>query len=138
MPAPALLLAILGLVMAVACEPTTPPPGAGSSSSAPPLPSGVVAGKPTVTVSGGVVQIVGLGTGTTPDFDLPGGTTEIKVTACASNQVPPFVQLFNANHTMLGFIADPVYQAKIPADGKYYLTISSNPDCVWSIELTPK
>jgi hypothetical protein len=98
----------------------------------------LVAGKPTVTLAGNAVQIVGLGTGVTPEFDLPAGSAEIKLTACASNQVPPFVQLFDANATMLGFIADPVYEAKNLAGGKYHLSVQANPDCVWSIELTPK
>ncbi|HEV8489909.1 MAG TPA: hypothetical protein VGQ58_09010 [Candidatus Limnocylindrales bacterium] len=105
--------------------------------SAAPAPSGLVEGAATVTTSGSTVQVVGLGTATTPEFDLPAGTAEIKVTACSSNQVPPFVQLYNANDNSLGFIVDPVYRARNLVGGKYYLTVQANPDCVWMISLTP-
>jgi hypothetical protein len=96
-----------------------------------------VAGQPTVTVTGNAVRVVGLGNGISPEFDLPTGTTEIKASVCSSNQVQPFAQLYDTNDTMLGFIVDPVYQAKNLAGGKYYLTVSANPDCVWTFDLTP-
>ena len=131
------LLVLLGLALVAACEPTRPPPGAVTGAPALPLPSGLVPGEPTVTLSGAAVQIVGLGAGTTPEFDLPAGTAEIKVAACTSNQVPPFVQLFDANDNMLGFIADPVYRARNLVGGKYYLAVQANPDCVWMISLAP-
>jgi hypothetical protein len=134
LPARVALTAVLALA---GCAPAEGPVD-GSRAPASPVPSGLVAGKPTVTTNGPAIQIVGLGTGTTPEFDLPAGAAEIRVTACASNQVPPFVQLFDGNGNGMGFIVDPVYQLKNLAGGKYYLAIQANPDCVWTIDLTPK
>lgn len=131
-----LLAAFLGVALAAACQ-ATQPEGGGPVTSAAPAPSGLMAGAATVTMSGSTVQIVGLGTATTPEFDLPAGTAEIKVTACSSNQVPPFVQLYDANNNNLGFIVDPVYRARNLVGGKYYLAVQANPDCVWMISLAP-
>lgn len=132
------LLATLGLALVGACEPTTPPPGAGSSPTGAPNPSGLVAGKPDVTVSGNKVTITGLANGTTPEFDLPAGNAQMTVSECSSNQVIPFVTLYDANDTKLGLIVDAVYDVRNLAGGKYYLAVATNPDCVWTIELTPK
>ena len=132
---------ILVVALLAGCEPTTPPPGAGSvpssadtsaDASAPAL------GTSVVSVSGTTVQIVGTGSGTTGEFDLAAGSAEMTVSTCASNQVIPFVTLYDEKDNKLGLIVDAVYQVRNLAGGKYYLTVAANPDCVWTIDLTPK
>jgi hypothetical protein len=133
------IVAIAAVLVVTACAPVDDGPivgGSGAPASA--LPSGLVPGQATVTLSGTTVQIVGLGTGKTPLFDLPAGTAEIKLGKCSSNQVPPFVQMYDEKDAGLGFIVDDVNQVKNLAGGKYYLSVQANPDCVWAIEVTPK
>jgi hypothetical protein len=128
----------LAVIAAVACEPTAPPPGAGT---APPSAAGSVGPAPgtsTVTVTGGVVQIVGAGNGNTDEFDLAAGNAEMTVSTCPSNQVIPFVTLYDGDDNKLGLIVDAVYQVKNLEGGKYYLAVAANPDCVWTISLTPE
>jgi hypothetical protein len=133
----ALALALLVFGSIAACEPTTPPPGAGTAG-----PSGVAsaapaAGTSTITVNGDTVQIVGAGNGTTDQFDLAAGEAEMTVSTCPSNQVIPFVTLYDADDNKLGLIVDAIYQLRNLAGGKYYLLVAANPDCVWTITLTP-
>ena len=133
----AALAAILGLALVVGCEPTTPPPGAGTPPPSAATSSGPAAGTSTVTVSGGVVQIVGAGGGTTAEFELAAGSAEMNVSTCPSNQVIPFVTIYDAKDNKLGIIVDAVYQVKNLTGGGYYLEVAANPDCVWTITLTP-
>jgi hypothetical protein len=130
----------------VACEPSAPPgfsatPSAGGSAAgstaATPQGSAPVAGSPTVTVTGATVQIVGLGNGVSPDFELPAGTATMTVSVCESNGVIPFVTLFDGAGTKLAIIVEPEYEIKNLAGGKYRVDVASNPDCVWAIEVTP-
>jgi hypothetical protein len=134
----ALALALLAAVSLVACEPTAPPPGAGTA----PPPAAESAGPPpgtsTVTVTDGIVEIVGAGNGNTDEFDLAAGTAEMTVSTCPSNQVIPFVTLYDGDDNKLGLIVDAVYQMRDLAGGPYYLAVAANPDCVWTITLTPK
>lgn len=131
--------AVLLLVVVLAgCAPTEPPPGANAT----PTPSGVssanpVVGTPVVTTSSGAVKIVGTGQMNTSDFDLPAGTTHVTISTCASNGVIPFVTLFEKNGAMVGFIVDAAYDVKNLAGGMYHLGVVANPDCTWTIELTP-
>jgi hypothetical protein len=129
------------LVMCVltGCAPTEPPPGANAT----PAPSGVssaspVVGSPIVTTSGGAVQIVGTGQTNTPDFELSAGTTHVTISTCASNGVIPFVTLFDKNGSMVGFIVDAAYDVPNLAGGTYHLGVVANPDCTWTINLTPR
>ena len=128
---------LMAVVLVVGCEPTTPPPGAGT---APPsaAESGPAVGTSTVTLSGTTVRIVGAGNGTTAEFDLAAGEAEMNVSTCPSNGVIPFVTLYDAKDNKLGLIVDAVYQVRNLAGGKYYLAVAANPDCVWTITLTPK
>jgi hypothetical protein len=130
----------------VACEPSAPPgfsatPSAGGSAagSAPATPQGSapVAGSPTLTVDGTTVQIVGLGNGVSPEFQLPAGKATMTVSVCPSNQVIPFVTLYDANDNKLGIIVEPEYQIQGLIGGMYYVDVASNPDCIWTIEVTP-
>jgi hypothetical protein len=131
-----LALAALALV-SIACEPTTPPPGAGTAAPAA-SPAGPSPGTSTVTVTDGVVTIVGAGNGNTAEFDLAAGNAEMNVSTCPSNQVIPFVTLYDGDDNKLGLIVDAIYQMQNLAGGKYYLAVAANPDCVWTITLTPK
>jgi hypothetical protein len=144
-----LTAASLVLVLLAACEPSAPagftgsvsPGGGGSvapgSSVAPPDGSGLVAGKPTVTTDGGKVTVAGLGAGKSATFDLPAGSAEMTVTPCSSNQVNPFVTLYDAKGTMVGLIVDPTFKLANLAGGSYYVDVSANPACVWSILIVP-
>ena len=137
------LLAVAGLgAVLAACQPSAPPgftgtqpPGPGASVAAPDG-SALVAGKPTVTTDGGVVTAVGLGSGKTPDFDLPAGTAAMVVTPC-SNGVNPFVTLYDTSDNKLGLIVDPTYTLQNLAGGAYYLDVATNPTCAWQIEISP-
>jgi hypothetical protein len=137
---------VLALLVFAACEPTAP---AGFTATPAPAPSGPagsapastgpspVAGKPSVTVSGTTVQIVGLGNGHSPEFELPPGAAAMTVSVCASNQVIPFVTLYDADDNKLGIIVEPTYALKALAGGLYYVDVATNPDCVWTIVITP-
>lgn len=129
----AALTVVLGLA---GCAPTEGPVD-GSAAPASAIPSGLVEGTSTITTNGAAIQIVGLGTGTTAEFELPAGTAEIKLGKCSSNQVPPFVQMFDEQNAGLGFIVEEVNEVKNLAGGKYHLAIQANPDCVWTIDVTP-
>jgi hypothetical protein len=139
------LAVALALVAIAACEPTAPPgatataPGTAGPSESASTPSGPspVAGKPSVTVNGATVQIVGLGNGRSPEFELPAGTGTMTVSVCTSNQVIPFVTLYDGDDNKLGIIVEPTYAMKALAGGPYYVDVSSNPDCIWTIEITP-
>jgi hypothetical protein len=140
-----ILLRTLGLALAlamaaasfVACEPTAPPPGAGTAAPSAAESAGPEPGTSTVTVTGGVVEIVGAGNGNTDEFDLPAGNAEMNVSICPSNQVIPFVTLYDGDDNKLGLIVDAIYQVRKLEGGKYYLAVAANPDCVWTITLTP-
>lgn len=129
---------VLALIVTAGCEPTGPPPGAGTAPPSGGAASGPATGTSTVTVSGTTVQIVGAGNGTTDAFDLAAGNAEMTVSTCPSNQVIPFVTLYDADDTRLGLIVDATYQLRDLVGGKYYLAVAANPDCVWTITLTPK
>jgi hypothetical protein len=130
--------AFLAVLLIAGCEPTGPPPGAGTAPPSAGGSGGPASGTSTVTVSGTTVQIVGAGNGTTDEFALAPGNAEMTVSTCPSNQVIPFVTLYDANDTRLGLIVDAVYQLRNLAGGQYYLAVASNPDCVWTITITPK
>jgi hypothetical protein len=137
---------VLALIAIAACEPNAPPgftvtaaPSSSEPAATASAPSGPspVAGKPSVIVSGTTVQIVGLGNGRSPDFELPVGAGTMTVSVCASNQVIPFVTLYDADDNKLGIIVEPTYALKALAGGLYYVDVASNPDCVWTIEIVP-
>ena len=134
----------LALALAAACQPsappgftTSPPAGPAGSGSAGPQGSAPVAGSPALTVDGATVRIVGLGNGVSPDFDLPAGSATMTVSVCASNQVIPFVTLFEGAGTKVAIIVEPEYEIKNLVGGKYRVEVQSNPACVWTIEVTP-
>jgi hypothetical protein len=140
------LLLVLGLIVVASCEPTAPPgftatptPSSSGPTATGSTPSGPspIAGKPSVTVNGTTVQVVGLGNGRSPDFELPAGGAQMTVSVCASNQVIPFVTLYDGDDNKLGIIVEPTYTLTALAGGLYYVDVSSNPDCVWTIEIMP-
>jgi hypothetical protein len=129
---------LLAFLLVAGCEPTGPPPGAGTAPPSAGGSAGPASGTSTVTVNGATVQIVGAGNGTTDEFELAAGNAEMTVSTCPSNQVIPFVTLFDGSDTRLGLIVDAVYQMRNLAGGQYYLAVAANPDCVWTIAITPK
>ncbi len=131
------LAVTLVTVALVACEPTSPPPGAGTAPPTAGESAGPAPGTSIVTVTGDVVQIVGAGNGNTDEFDLAAGNAEMNVSTCPSNQVIPFVTLYDGDDNKLGLIVDAVYQMRDLEGGKYYLAVAANPDCVWTITLAP-
>jgi hypothetical protein len=131
------IAATLALALVGACQPTVGPDSESSSPVAAIQPS-AVSGSPQVSLSGSVVHIAGTGAATTPDFDLPAGDAGVAVSTCTSNQVIPFVTLFDANQAMLGLIVDAKYEVKSLKGGKYHLSVVANPDCAWTVDLTPK
>jgi len=142
----AAVMAIVLVIALAACEPSappgssatpSPPAGPAGSASAAPQGSAPVAGSPTLTVDGTTVRIVGRGNGVSPDFDLAAGSAAMTVSVCASNQVIPFVTLLDAAGTKLAIIVEPEYQIRNLVGGRYRVEVASNPDCVWTIEVTP-
>src|SRR5688500_1287885 len=101
---------LLAFLVIAGCEPTGPPPGAGTAPPSGGAPGGPPPGTSTVTVSGTTVQIVGAGNGTTDEFELAPGNAEMTVSTCPSNQVIPFVTLYDSGDNRLGLIVDAVYQ----------------------------
>jgi hypothetical protein len=142
-------LAAVGLALAVvaACQPSAPPGFTGSQqpagSGAPgaslgaPDGAGLVPGKPVVTTDGGVVTVVGISGGKSPDFDLPAGSSEMVVTPCASNQVIPFVTLYDAKDNKLSIVVEPTATLANLIGGAYYLDVATNPTCSWKIVISP-
>jgi hypothetical protein len=129
---------LLALLVIAGCEPTGPPPGAGTAPPSGGASGGPAPGTSTVTVDGTTVQIVGAGNATTDEFDLAAGNAEMTVSTCPSNQVIPFVTLYDSGDNRLGLIVDAVYQLRNLAGGQYYLAVATNPDCVWTITISPK
>lgn len=143
-------LGVVCIVLAAiaACEPGAPPgftatpptttsagPGASASAAQGSAP---VAGKPVLTMDGTTVRVVGLGNGVTPDFELPAGSAAMTVSVCSSNQVIPFVTLYDAKDTKLGMVVEPEYDLTNLVGGAYYLDVATNPSCIWTIEIKPK
>ena len=145
------LLAAAGLVVVlvaglVACQPSAPPGFSGSlpagsgvpgASLAAPDGSALVPGKPVVTTDGGKVTVAGISGGKSPEFELPAGSAQMTVSVCASNQVIPFVTLYDAKQNKLGIIVEPNYTLANLAGGSYYLDVATNPTCVWQIQISP-
>lgn len=139
------LIVLSGL--SAACEPTAPPgatPSRATASSGPAAsqaagPSGPapVAGKPTVTMTGPTVTIVGIGQGVSPEFQLPPGGGQLTVSICTSNQVIPFVTLYDATDTKLAIVVEPEYALKGLVGGNYYVDVATNPSCIWTITIVP-
>lgn len=118
--------------------PSIPPAATGSGATGPTAPpGGPVAGEPLVTIEGGTVSIAGLGNGVSPPFELPAGEATMTTSVCASNQVAPFVTLYDADDNKLGLIVEPVYRMRNLAGGTYYVDVATNPACSWSIEIQP-
>jgi len=143
------LSAALVVAVLAGCQPSAPPGFTGSPppepgpSGAPvasgggPVGSGVVAGKPVVTLDGSKVTVLGLGNGQSPPFDLPAGSAQMTVSVCASNQVIPFVTLYDAAQNKLGIVVEPTYTLKGLVGGSYYLDVATNPTCSWQIVISP-
>jgi hypothetical protein len=125
------------IAMITACEPTTPPTGAGTQPPASSEASGPPSGTSVITVTAGVVEIIGTGNNTTEEFELPAGEAAMTVSTCSSNQVIPFVTIYDGKDNKLGLIVEALYTVKNLAGGPYYLTVQSNPTCTWTITLAP-
>jgi hypothetical protein len=149
-PAATIRAIVLALVLVpgvtAACEPTAPP---GASPSRAPISSGgapsqaepsgpaPVAGKPALTIDGTTITIVGIGQGISPEFELPAGGGQMTVSVCASNQVIPFVTLYDAKDTKLAIVVEPEYELKALVGGAYYVDVATNPSCIWTIRILP-
>ena len=133
---------ILGAI--AACEPSAPPgftgtpvpDGSAASSPATQRPS-PVAGRPTVSLNGTTIEISGLGNGTSAEFELPAGSAQMTVSVCESNQVIPFVTLYDGDANRLGIIVEPVYEMRNLAGGRYSVEVATNPECLWTIVIEP-
>ena len=96
-----------------------------------------VVGSPEVTVSGTTVRVTGLGSiQATPKFDLTGNVA-FKLSACSSNGVYPFIWVYTEFNSQVGVYVEEVNHLK-NAKGKYYMKVVSNPDCPWTITITPE
>ena len=59
------------------------------------------------------------------------------VSVCTANQVIPFVTLYDGKDTKLAIVVEPTYTLQNLVGGSYYVDVSSNPACVWTITVTP-
>ena len=140
---------VTALVLTVlACQPSAPPGFTGSAppdqaSSAPggsgqsPSGSATVGGVPTVTMDGTTVKATGTGATHTPLFQLPAGSAQMTVSVCSSNQVIPFVTLYDDKDNKLAIVVDATYTIQNLRGGSYYLDVGANPTCTWTIEIKP-
>ena len=90
-----------------------------------------------MTVEGGTVTIVGVGGTKSDAFDLPAGHATMTIEACTSNHVMPFITLVTEAGQSAGLIVDPRKELNGLAGGKYYVQAQTNPDCVWTVTITP-
>jgi hypothetical protein len=129
-----------GVLLAVligACTPVPEDFGRSSATSAAGGGSSGVASSPGVTLEGSTVTIVGIGASKSKLFELPAGKASMTITACLSNQVMPFITLFTEGGQSAGLIVDPQKELNALAGGKYYVQAQTNPDCVWTVTITP-
>jgi hypothetical protein len=137
------------LLALAACEPSAPPgfnatpaatatgPPCSASASEAPRGSAPVAAQPAAHGRRHDGPIVGLGNGVSPDFDLPAGNANMTVSVCKSNQVILFVTFFRCRRDEARDHRRPRIRDQGFAGGKYRFEVASNPDCVWTIEVTP-
>jgi hypothetical protein len=129
------VLAVLVLLTAVACQPA--PATVAPTPTPAPTPPPAPALSPGVTVEGSTVTIVGVGSIKSDTFELPAGSATMTITACQSNQVMPFITLFDGNGQNVGLIVDPEKVLNNLAGGDYYVLAQTNPGCVWKVAITP-
>ncbi len=99
--------------------------------------SGLVPGKPVVTTDAGKITVVGLDAGKSPDFELPAGSAQMTVTPCASNQVIPFVTLFDGKDNKLAIVRRTDLHAREPRRWDLLPRRAANPGCTWQIVISP-
>jgi hypothetical protein len=158
-----LALALSFLVIA-ACEPTEPPafarrstppatarpttgatnPGGsgavgspGTSGEASEAPGGSVeapTGSPRIEIAGDVITILGTGDKNT-DLMALDGNYDFTVTTCAVTGQEPFVWVYEEFGQSRGTYVDPTFSVK-NLKGNFYLRVSGDPTCVWTITLT--
>jgi hypothetical protein len=124
---------VLAVLTIVACQPA--PQGGTNTPAATPRPT-APAMSPGVRVDGSVVTIVGVGSSKSDMFELPAGSATMRITACQSNQVMPFITLFDGNNQSVGLIVDPEKVLNNLAGGSYYVLAQTNPNCVWQVTIT--
>jgi hypothetical protein len=94
------------------------------------------AASPKITTTGTTVEVTGLGGGQSAQFAL-GGPAAMTVSTCASNGTTPFVWVYSAAGATIAEVVQPAIDLSTTS-GKYYIVVSSNPDCAWTIDFKPK
>ena len=112
----------------------SPTSGPGGSTSA----SIAAVSPPAVSMDGAKVHVAGVGNGTSPKFDLPAGDVDMSVSTCPSNGVIPFVWVYDASSSLAGIVTEASYHLQNPKGGMYYVLVSTNPDCQWTVDFAPK
>jgi hypothetical protein len=51
--------------------------------------------------------------------------------------VSPFVTLYDGKDNKVGLTVDPTTTLKNLAGGSYYVDVSANPKCAWSVAISP-
>ena len=59
------------------------------------------------------------------------------ITPCVGGVVSPFVTLYDGKDNKVGLTVDPTSTLKNLAGGSYYVDVSANPKCVWSVAISP-
>jgi len=94
------------------------------------------AASPKITTTGTTVEVTGTGPGQSDKFALA-GPTSMTVTTCASNGTTPFVWVYSAAGATIAEVVQPAIDLETTA-GKFYVVVSSNSDCNWTIDFKPK
>ena len=122
---------ILGAVLILGgCSQTNGGEGAAAS-----VASGAPA-TPKIATTGSNVEVTGLGGGQSAQFALA-GPAAMTVSTCASNGTTPFVWVYSAAGSTIAEVVQPAIDLSTTA-GKYYIVVSSNSDCNWTIDFKPK
>lgn len=114
----------------------TPTPTTAPAPVATPAPAGPSM-SPGVTMDGTTVTVVGVGRYQSAPFALPAGSATVRISACSSTQVMPFITLADSTGQSVGLIVDPEKVINNLKGGQYTVSAQTNADCRWMVTITP-
>ncbi len=57
----------------------------------------------------------------------------VGIAACS-----PFVWVYDASSSLAGIVTEASYHLQNLKGGMYYVLVSTNPDCQWTVDFAPK
>jgi hypothetical protein len=116
-------------------------PGASGGSGSPPAASeaSITEGTAIVTTTGSIVQVKGIGSVLNSPLFVLSGNVQMKVSVVCGAKAGtfPFVWVYPEFGQLVGQYVDEVNHLK-KLSGKYYVTTSADPGCLWTIDFTPE